>query len=49
VRDRIKNYQTSWKRVEYWREISAGVKVTAACLGELTTEGEKETKQGQPV
>jgi len=47
--DRIKKYQTSWKRVEYCREINAGVKVTAACLGELTWEGEKEAKQWQPV
>jgi len=47
--DRIKKYRTSWKRVEYWQEINAGVKVTAACLGELTTEGEKEAKQWQPV
>jgi len=32
-----------------WREINMGVKVTAACLGELTTEGVKEAKQRQPV
>jgi len=44
--DRIKKYWTSWKRVECWREINEGVKVTAACLGELTTEGkEKGAKQ----
>jgi len=49
VRDRIKKYRTSWKRVEYWREINAAVKVTAARLAELTTEGEKEAKLGQPV
>jgi len=47
--DRIWKYRTSWKRVEYWREINAGVKVTEACLGELTTEGEKEAKQRKPV
>jgi len=29
--------------------ILAGMKVTAACLGEFTTEGEKEAKQRQPV
>jgi len=44
--DWIEKYQTSWKRAEYWREINAGVKVTAVCLGELTTEGEKEAKHG---
>jgi len=32
--DRIAKYLTSWKRVEYWQEINAGVKTTAACLGE---------------
>jgi len=47
--DRIKKYRTFWKRVEHWWEINAGVKVTAVCLGELTTEGEKEAKQQQPV
>jgi len=47
--DRIEKYRTSWKRVEYWREINARVKVTAACLGDLTSEGEKEAKQWQPV
>jgi len=47
--DLIEKYQTSWKRVEYWREINAGVKVTAACLGELSTKGEKEAKQRLPV
>jgi len=31
------------------REINVGVKVTAACLGELATEGEKEAKQQQPI
>jgi len=30
--------------VGYWREINAGVKITVACLGELTTEGEEEAK-----
>jgi len=47
--DRIEKYRTSWKRVGYWREINAGVKAKATCLGELTTEGEKEAKQPQPV
>jgi len=47
--DRIEKYRTSWKRVGYWREINAGVKVTAACSGELTTEGKNEAKQWQPV
>jgi len=47
--DQIKKYRTSWRRVEYWWEINAGVKVTPACLAELTTEGEKEAKQWQPV
>jgi len=32
-----RKYQTSWKRVEYWREIrEAGVKTAAACFDELT-------------
>jgi len=47
--DRINKYLTSWKRVEYWREINAGLKTMVACLGEFTTEGEKEAKQRQPV
>jgi len=47
--DQIKKYRTSWKRVEYWWEINAGVRVTATCLGELTMEGEKEAKQLQQV
>jgi len=47
--DRIQKYRTSWKSVKYWREINAGVKVKAACLGKLTTEGEKEAKQRKPV
>jgi len=47
--EQIEKYLTSWKRVEYWREINAGVKIMAACLGEFTTEGEKEAKQLQPV
>jgi len=30
-------------------EVNAGVKITAACLGEFTTKGKKEAKQQQPV
>jgi len=34
---RSRKYQTSQKRVEYWREIKvAGVKTASAYLGELT-------------
>jgi len=44
--DRINKYWTSWKWVEYWREINVGVKVTAACLGEFTIKGEKKLNDG---
>jgi len=48
-KDWIEKYRSSWKRVGYWREISTGVKIMAACLGELTTKEEKEAKQWQPL
>jgi len=44
--DQIEKYRTSWKRVEYWREINAGVKITAACFGELTTTGKGKLNNG---
>jgi len=33
----------------FWREIIAGVKTAAACLGELITKVVMEAKQRQPV
>jgi len=47
--DRMEKYRTSWKRVDFGGEISAGVKTAAVCLGELTEEVVKEAKQRQPV
>jgi len=47
--DRIENCWTSWKRVEKWREIDAGVETAMAGLGDPTAEVVREAKQRQPV